>query len=61
VLLLLDFENAFDRINLGYLFEALMRLGFDPLWTKWVAALYEGTSSSIKINGCPKLHLGYNK
>ncbi len=51
VLLLLDFEKAFDRIEWSFLFEALAKLGFCPQWIKWVSSLYESASSAIKLNG----------
>ncbi len=51
VILLLDFEKAFDRIEWGFLFEALARLGFCPQWIKWVSSLYGSASSTIKPNG----------
>jgi hypothetical protein len=50
-LLLLDFEKVFNHIDWGYFFEALK---FNQLWTKWVASLYKGASSSTKINNHPK-------
>jgi len=40
VLLLLDFEKAFDRIEWGFLFEALAKLDFCPQWIRWVKSLY---------------------
>ncbi len=49
-----QFEKPFNHIDWGYFFEALMRLEFIQLWTKWVACLYKGASSSIKINNYPK-------
>jgi hypothetical protein len=51
VLLLLDFEKAFDRIEWSFLFEALAKLGFCPQWIRWVSSLYKSTSSAIKLNG----------
>jgi len=51
VLLLLDFEKAFDRIEWGFLFEALAKLGFYPQWIRWVSSLYRSASSAIKLNG----------
>ncbi len=51
VLLLLDFEKAFDRIEWDFLFTALTKLGFSGTWVRWVRTLYHEASSTIKING----------
>jgi hypothetical protein len=51
VLLLLDFEKAFDRIKWGFLFKALAKLGFSATWVRWVGSLYQVTTSAIKVNG----------
>jgi hypothetical protein len=51
VLLLLDFEKAFDIIEWGFLFGALEKLGFGDTWIRWVKALYKGASSAVKMNG----------
>jgi hypothetical protein len=40
VLLLLNFEKTFDRIEWGFLFTTLFKLGFSPKWIKWVSSLY---------------------
>jgi len=55
VLLLLDFEKAFDRIEWGFLFSALTRLSFSKTWVRWVVSLYQAPTSAIKINGTPGL------
>ncbi len=51
VLLLLDFEKAFDRIEWSFLFEALAKLGFYPRWIRWVSLFYTSALSTIKLNG----------
>jgi len=51
VLLLLDFEKTFDRIEWGFLFKALDKLGCSPTWISWVASLYREATSAIKVNG----------
>jgi hypothetical protein len=51
VLLLLDFEKAFDRIEWSFLFEALEKLGFCPQWIRWVSSMYRSASSAINLNG----------
>ncbi len=50
VLLLLNFGKAFDKIEWGFFFPALSKLGFSPKWIKWVSSLYWLTSSLIKVN-----------
>jgi hypothetical protein len=50
VLLLLNFEKTFDRIEWGFLFTALSKLGFSPKWIKWVSSLYWLASSLVKVN-----------
>jgi hypothetical protein len=39
VLLLLDFEKAFDRIEWGFLFPTLARLSFSLKWIHWISSL----------------------
>jgi hypothetical protein len=51
VLLLLDFEKVFHKIECGFLFLSLSKLGFSPKWIKWVSSLYRLASSSAKVNG----------
>jgi mannosylglycoprotein endo-beta-mannosidase len=55
VLLLLDFEKAFDKIEWGFLFRALEQLGFSQTWVHWVTSLYREATSAIKVNGVPGL------
>jgi hypothetical protein len=51
VLLLVDFEKAFDKMEWSFLFEALGKLGFCPQWIRWVSSLYRSASSTIKLKG----------
>ncbi len=51
VLLLLDFEKAFDKIEWEFLFKALVKLGFNDTWVPWVRSLYKVASLAIKVNG----------
>ncbi len=51
VLLLLDFEKAFDRIEWNFLFFALEKLRFDNTWIRWVSFLYKEVTLTIKMNG----------
>ena len=51
IILLLDFEKAYDRVNWDFLEEAMRRLGFPEAWIIVVATLYRLAYSSILVAG----------
>ncbi len=61
VLLLLNFEKTFDRIEWGFLFPTLSKLGFCPTWIQWISSLYWFASSSVKVNKEPGEKLRFAK
>lgn len=50
VILLLDIEKAYDRVNWSFLKETMKKLGFSKNWINSTSTLYEGGKSSIIIN-----------
>jgi hypothetical protein len=50
VLLKLDFEKAYDKVNWDYLQQALRMKGFDPKWCKWIQEFVSKGSVGIKVN-----------
>lgn len=50
VLLLLDFEKAYDRISWSFLEDTLKALGFSSKWILWVQTLYTGTEVLVMVN-----------
>jgi hypothetical protein len=53
VILLLDFEKAYDRVNWTFLQSAMKKQGFSGTWIKWTTTLYEGAHTSVLVNGQP--------
>ena len=51
LLLLIDFEKAFDTLEWSFIDRALIFLGFGPVFCKWVKALYNNSQSCIINNG----------
>ena len=50
-MLSLDFKNAFDRIAHNYLFQKLQGYGIGNAFIAGIERMYEGTTSSVQING----------
>ena len=51
ILLKLDFEKAYDRVNWSFLLEVLRRKGFDAGFVHRIEQLVSGGQTAISING----------
>ena len=50
VILKLDFEKAYDKVNWEFLQQTLRMKGFSAQWCKWIDCIVRGGSVGIKIN-----------
>jgi hypothetical protein len=50
VLLKIDFEKAYDKVNWSFLQQALRMKGFDPKWCAWIQRYIEKGSVGIRVN-----------
>ncbi|KAF8060290.1 hypothetical protein HT031_004825 [Scenedesmus sp. PABB004] len=50
-LLFLDFAKAYDRLDRGWLFRCLARMGLPDATTRWVRLLLAGTRARVAFNG----------
>jgi hypothetical protein len=51
VIIELDYEKAYDRVNLDFLFEILKLRGFGEIWIGWIKKIVMGGSVSVMANG----------
>lgn len=51
VILKLDFEKAYDKIQWGFLAEVMRGKGFSDKWINWVMSSVTGGKVSINVNG----------
>jgi hypothetical protein len=54
MILKLDFENAFDRIDYQAIMEVLRHNGFGPKWKQWMRMVMSSGTSSILLNRVPE-------
>ena len=51
VILSLDQEKAFDRVDWNFMHSTLRKMGFGTSFLKWVNLFYTSVQSSVKVNG----------
>jgi hypothetical protein len=50
VILKLDFEKAYDKINWSFVQQTLCMKGLSSTWCKWIASFIKGGHVGIKVN-----------
>ena len=50
VILKLDFEKAYDKLNWAFLFECLKQRGFGEKWCEWIKLVISFGTVSVKMN-----------
>jgi len=48
-----DFEKAYDSVDLKYLDAVMVNMNFPTLWRKWIAECVGTATASVLVNGCP--------
>jgi hypothetical protein len=50
LVLKLDYEKTYDRVDWEFLEEVLITRGFGPVWRNWVLNLIKGGSICVRLN-----------
>jgi len=48
-----DFEKAYDSVDLKYLDTVMLQMNFPTLWRKWIYECVGTATASVLVNGCP--------
>ena len=48
-----DFEKAYNSVDLNYLDVVMHKMNFPILWRKWISECVRTTTTSVLVNGCP--------
>jgi hypothetical protein len=50
LILKINFEKAYGKINWPFIQQTLRMKGFSPKWCQWVASFMEGGHVEVKVN-----------
>jgi len=48
-----DFEKAYDLVDLNYLNSVMKSMNFPTLWQKWIMECVGTATASVLVNGSP--------
>ena len=48
-----DFEKAYDSVDLKYLDSVMANMNFPTIWRKWIKECVGTATASVLVNGCP--------
>jgi hypothetical protein len=48
-----DFEKAYDSVDLNYLNSVMLNMNFPTLWRKWIMECVGTATASVLVNGFP--------
>lgn len=48
-----DFEKAYDSVDLRYLDSVMASMNFPSIWRKWISECVGTATASVLVNGCP--------
>jgi hypothetical protein len=50
VVLKLDFEKAYDKVQWGFLIQCFQAMGFSRTWFSWIQMVLENGTVAVKVN-----------
>jgi len=53
MVLKLDFEKAFDKIEYKAILDVLAHMGFGVKWRSWIKSILKTETSMVLLNGVP--------
>jgi len=56
-----DFEKAYDSVDLNYLDMVMGHMNFPTLWRKWINECIGTAKASVLVNGCPTEEFSFER